>query len=79
MSAVAAGVRGRLSEQARQFPVGAFVATGILATALGAEPSVASGDPLSSGSALPGFEVLEAADGVEALKTIKTVAGLCVA
>src|SRR5438067_2618246 len=36
MSAVAAGVRGRLSEQARQFPVGAFFATGILATALGA-------------------------------------------
>src|SRR6184192_4417646 len=36
MSAVAAGVRGRLSEQARQFPVGAFVAIGILATAIGA-------------------------------------------
>src|SRR5216110_1344591 len=36
MSAVAAGVRGRLSEQARQFPVGAFVAAGIVATALGA-------------------------------------------
>src|SRR5438094_796982 len=36
MSAVAAGVRGRLSEQARQFPVGAFFTTGILATALGA-------------------------------------------
>src|SRR5207253_10540683 len=36
MSAVAAGVRGRLSEQARQFPVGAFFATGILATAIGA-------------------------------------------
>src|SRR5438094_260618 len=33
MSAVAAGVRGRLSEQARQFPVGAFFTTGILAVA----------------------------------------------
>src|SRR5439155_1705049 len=36
MSAVAAGARGQLREKARQFPVGAFVATGILATAIGA-------------------------------------------
>jgi len=36
MSTVAAGARGQLREKARQFPVGAFVATGILATAIGA-------------------------------------------
>src|SRR5438046_9875151 len=36
MSAVAAGARGQLREKARQFPVGAFVAIGILATAIGA-------------------------------------------
>src|SRR5207244_8792930 len=36
MSAVAAGARGQLREKARQFPVGAFVATGLLATAIGA-------------------------------------------
>src|SRR5207247_4517826 len=36
MSAAAAGTRGQLREKARQFPVGAFVAIGLLATAIGA-------------------------------------------
>ena len=35
MSAAIAGARGQLVEKARQFPVGAFLAAGILATAMG--------------------------------------------
>src|SRR6266480_3285388 len=36
MSAAVAGARGQLVEKARQFPTGAFLAAGIVATALGA-------------------------------------------